>query len=276
MKIIYAVLITCFVWSNTCAQEIETVSLGNKLKVTKINFSIGNDMDMIYNLDHSYFIDQIPNDRFSDLKDLNFNGQDMVGGTCENPHFRFGLSLEHPSFKNFELRTNLVYMPNRVDAVTYENRFTDFTRGEYINFHTTHDELALEASLLYRLKVIGPLNLYGGVGTNIGASYNNDLCISGSSNLLADNINPGNADNFIDDNIESFYMEECFDPGISTNQRIFLEGGLGVSFDWTNIKFLEKLEFNLIIRRGVGFRVHPNNLQGTHLISASSGLSYRF
>ncbi len=241
------------------------------LRVSKINFSLGNDFDRINGLNYEYFTKQIPGSESSKFQGFDFEDRDMEGGVCENPHYRLGLSLEHSKFKNFELQTNMVYMPNRVDAVSYNNNYFDWNDAQYLNFYSTQNELALEASLLYKVPVLKAFHLYGGIGTNVGFTFGNTLCIDASPGLIIDEITPRNVNEILDDvqNNQNPYME-CFEPNSTFNQRLFAQVGFGATL-------FKRVELSLMIRRGVGYRAQADNsVQATHLISSSIGASYLF
>ena len=232
----------------------KAISLG-KFKITKFRISTGEDNDMINNMNYTYFVNQIGQNQDFPFRNEEFPSANFHSGVCENPNFSIGLTLTHPKLKNFEWRNTFNIMKNRNDAVNYYDPRAN--NGEYISFYGSHNEFGLESALLYQLKVLPFLNLYGGVGTNIGLTTNNSICYSAYFNM---------DENEIDTRSDSD-MFGCYDTGTMVNQRLFYELGVGV-------ELFKRVELGFNVRNGIGYRAGNGHTVGTRLQSANLSLSY--
>jgi len=229
--------------------QAQTKTLGPFL-VKKIDVVAGNEQDRLNDMGADYFMNQIKNPNFT-LRNVEMSDQDIVSGVCENPHWRFGVTLVAPGLKALEWRNAIVWMPNRIDAVTYrtgdDDYWNNYQDSEYVNFSQTQSEIALESALSLNLIHLGPFNLYGGVGSNAGFSYDNTIYVSGS-NVVREDINAGNAsDVFNDSGAEGFY-NESYETKTNFNHRVFVQGG-------ASVVLFRRVELGLELRRGVGYRV---------------------
>lgn len=244
----------------------KTFDIGS-FTVKKINFSLGYETDMVNGLDYNYFVNKLPSSEKAALSTLNFAPGDLYGGICENPSLNLGLTLTHPALKNFEWHNMFSYKANRVDAVTYYNN-TGWD-GDYISFDNRHTEIGFESALLYKVSAANFLNLYGGLGTNLGFTTGNETCIFTSLDLTALDINFRNIDD-INNMVTSEdygYYSTCFNTGTEFNQRMFLQFG-------ASLQFFNKIEFGVDYKYGYGYRTDVNSLTGTNLSSYNVSLRY--
>ncbi len=236
--------------------------------VKKIDFSLGYETDMVNNLDYKYFVNQMPLAQQGLFKSSDFNPTTLYGGICENPSVSLGLTLTHPALPNFEWRNAFAFKDERVDAVSYYS--PEFYDGEYVTFDSRHDEYTLESALIYKLPVTKFLNLYGGAGMNIGLVPSNETCVFASLDFNTDELTYSNVQE-INQSVMSNdyqYYSECYSTGAQLNQRVFLQGGMGV-------KFFNKIELGLDLKYGYGYRAEPGTqVIGTNLISSNLNLRY--
>lgn len=230
------------------------------MKVLKYGVFTGNDQDRVRGLDAEYFMNlsQTPID--SEMRNHEFSSQNLISMTCENPNIR-GIVTVQP----FENRSNWVLdlgatmMFNRIDATDY--RFINYglnTPQNEFRFKSRSHEAALDATLLYNKK-FGPLNLYGGVGTNLGMTFSGRMTVHGTIyNEIGDPVTG------FDDPVNISYTEDFYsnyhDIKNVLHQRAFVQGGVSVLI-------LKRLELGIEARTGVGYRVNAGNaLKGTHLV----------
>ncbi len=236
--------------------------------VKKIDFSLGYETDMVDGLDYSYFANQMPIAQQGLFSSADFNPTTLYGGICENPSIDIGLTFLHDQLPNFEWRNSIAYKPNRVDAVSYYSN--DNFGGRYVNFDSRHDEYTLETALMYKLPILKFFNLYGGIGTNLGFVPQNETCVFTSIDFNVDGLNFQNIDNINSQVMadDYAYYSECYETGSQLNQRVFLQGGAGLTF-------FNKLEVGLDLKYGYGYRADfKNDAIGTNIIATNLSLRY--
>lgn len=247
-KLILFVAFGCFFTT----LQAQSKTLGPFL-IKKIDVVAGNEQDMLNDMGADYFMNQIEDPNFS-LSGMNLEDRDIISGVCENPHWRFGLTLAVPGKSGLEWRNAVVWMPNRIDAVTYRTEdysnngdYWSYADGDYVNFSQTQSEIALESALTLNLIHIGPFNLYGGVGSNAGFTYDNRLYVHGSQEVRED-IDAGNARDLFDTSASDGYFNESYETKTNFNHRVFLQGG-------ASVVLFRRVELGMELRRGVGYRV---------------------
>ncbi len=247
-KLILLIAFGCFL----STLQAQSKTLGPFL-VKKIDVVAGTERDMLNDMGADYFMNQIDDPNFS-LANRELDDQDIISGVCENPHWRFGMTLVAPGKKGLEWRNAIVWMPNRIDAVTY--RATESTTsgdfwgnngGDYINFSQTQSEIALESGLSLNLIHIGPFNLYGGFGSNAGFTYDNSIYVHGS-NQVREDIDAGNARDIFEGSVSDGHFSERYETKTNFNHRVFLQGG-------ASVVLFRRVELGMELRRGVGYRV---------------------
>lgn len=260
--------ILCFAISSMTAQSNWHIG---KFKVKKIDFSLGYETDYINSMDYGFFVHQMDYLQQAKLAELNFENSDFYSGVCENPSINVGLTLVHPALPSLEWRNAFAVKPNRVDAISYYNR-SDYD-GAYINLTGSHAEFTLESAAIFKLSILKLLNLYGGVGTNLGITNNNTTCVFTSFDLTADDISFRNTNEVIDNVPAGTYgsgdgYSDCFQTGSQLNQRAFLQVGAG-------LVFFKRVEIGLDIKYGVGYRADfGHSIDGTQLVATNLNLRY--
>jgi len=258
----------CFAISSMSAQSNWHIG---KFKVKKIDFSLGYETDYINSMDYGFFVDQMDAVQQAKLAELNFADSEFYSGICENPSINVGLTLVHPAVRSLEWRNSIAYKPNRVDAISYYNN-SDYD-GAYINLSGRHAEFTIESAAIFKLSLLNLLNLYGGIGTNMGITNNNTTCVFTSFDLTADDISFRNTAE-VEENVPSGAYgsgdgyNDCFQTGSQFNQRAFLQVGAG-------LVFFKRIELGLDIKYGVGYRADfGHSVDGTQLVSTNLNLRY--
>lgn len=225
-------------------------------KIKKFSVSMGIDQDMIKGMDANYLMRTVKNPDQSNFSDLDFKAQTMYGGICENPHFRVQAVLEVPGMKNTELNLGVNAMINRIDGAYYSSY--DYEEGyidqaySYLSVETIGHELGLESSIVKRLPILNykntfGINLYGGVGTNLGYSFGGKMSIDGlSEEAVKENLSRDNSD-IIAGNTYSDFHYDRLDVKDSFNQRAFAQIGVGVLL-------FKRVELGIDYKRGIGYR----------------------
>ena len=256
---LFLALLVCFSVNNIIISQ----SAGFKIK--KIDFSSGQEFDRIKNLGADYFLNQIPNVQKSNVNDLNIQTRDINSMSCENPSINLGLTLVHPSIKNIEWRNALAYKHNRIDAVSYYRINGD--RNNYINISGNHSEFTLESALIYKVRVFNFFNLYGGLGTNLGVTTNNNISVTTANDLTLPEESSGDQIQTTTWN-HSERFNEHFNTGSQLNQRVFVQIGTG-------IKFFQRIEIGTAIKYGYGYRADiGNTINVTNMIATNWSIRY--
>ncbi len=266
MKNYIALLFSLFLVGQLSAQKSFNIGA---FKVKKIDFSLGYETDMVNGLNYQYFVDQMPLAQQGLFKSSDFNPQSLYGGICENPSISLGLTFQHAKLPNFEWRNSLAFKADRVDAVSYYSN--DYFGGDFVNFNSRHNEFTAESALLYKLPVTRFLNIYGGVGTNLGFTPKNETCVFSSIDFnVVDDLNYGNIGEVNQQASNGEYGEfhACYQTGAQMNQRAFLQGGIG-------LKFFNKIELGIDLKYGYGYRTDfQNDAIGTNIIATNLSMRY--
>ncbi|MEL6865877.1 MAG: hypothetical protein AAFP19_15735 [Bacteroidota bacterium] len=265
MKRLNALLILSLLFLSTAfAQQ----SFIGGWQLGKIGISFGGDQDMIRDLNHSYLLSTIDGPTVHDYSNLNFEEGDLSSMVCDNTHTRLTMAFTPPSVRNTEIRMSIVHIGDRVDAVSF-NGYDDEGAQRNLHFNLYSSEIAFEAVALKRASVGRRLHFYGGMGTNTGYSYDNELEVYGDNLTMMPD---GNlqfrvaGDTPMNDvgNIDSY--AQSYQASNAIHQRLFLQAGIGVSL-------FKALELNFDIRKGIGYRMHKGaDCQATRMNSSSLGL----
>lgn len=264
MKKMTFILGMCFLFmTNANAQGL----LGN-WKVSKIGIANGAEQDMIRNMDYKYFTDQIPTDEAFALRDAEFDPSNYYDSICENPELALSLTLTNPRFSKLEWRNDIRYKFNRIDNIGYHYRANQDYSGDYVSFHGRHNELALESALGRVITIVNGLNLTPSLGSNIGFTRKNEVCVR-----EVVNIDQSQLGDRVDGKIsipEGYTpLDECFNTGGMINHRLFVE--LKAS-----LVIKKRAEIFLSLRKGVGYRVGNGHLVGTHGMMSNFGINWIF
>jgi len=270
-KILLFSLIICFCFTAQAQFEstTETVKIANELKIgkfkiKKFHVSFGEDNDMINNMSYEYFVNQIPADRDFPLRDRQFSDSDFNSGHCENPNLTIGLTLEHPALRNIQWRNSLSIMSDRSDGVSYYEPDNSGT-GDYVNFFGGHSEYGIESAVLYKLQLLPAINLYGGLGTNMGVSSGDYICYDATYRIPESLIEGAGSDAGVVEGYDTQFG--CIDTNSQFNQRLFAEFGIGMTI-------LKRVEIGVNFKNGIGYRAGNGALAGTQLNAFNISLAY--
>ena len=234
---------------------LSMVSYGQGFKFKKVYVEQAIQQDMVDDLSYQYFANRLPEGSRNSLRYADMDAGHYYGGVCENPATNFGFTLTHDQFENFEWRNGFSYMPDRVDGVTYHD-YNDYYGGDYVNVNARHDEIALESSLHYKYSPVHFLHFYGGLGANVGYTYNNEMCYYTTVQPSTDELsfrNAGAVNRDVSDPSYSYYSDsQCFSGGNDFTQRLFASIGIG-------LELFGRAEFGLNIKRGVGNRLNSES-----------------
>ena len=259
LLIIIAILLTTPLFS-------QNLPVPTKWKVKKIGISLGVERDMISSMDGQYLISIGKNvsTTLADGTTLN----DMDSGVCENPHLRVTIALEVPRLKNIELQLGFNAFFNRYDGAYYhDDRFLNqgsYDDYDYVSVDLLSHELGLEVAMVKRLNIANFLNLYGGVGTNLGYSIGDELNINGNKlqsvdkNADRSHTDIFNGTTYHDHNYHSFEAKDAF------HQRLFIQAGTG-------FVLFKRLELGIEYRGGFGYKgTFGGPAKGTRLHSVGA------
>ena len=187
-----------------------------------------------------------------DFADLDFSQSDAYSSICENPHIRLSLVLEPSTMRNTELHTSIVGIFNRTDAISYYDNGSYYNSGRYLSFTSYGHEVAFETSLLKSANLFKTFYLYGGLGTNLGYTFGNELHINGSDTRTVRDIGLAEAEAFVSElSSDENYHYNFYDQSDGISQRAFAQVG-------ASIVFFRRLEIGLEGRFGLGYRAHFN------------------
>lgn len=271
----------CFLFSSALSAQASW-GIGS-FKVTKFDFSVGQESDQVNGLDYNYFVDKVvsrtthcpvasmplnPEEQQAQLNSLNFGNSSAVSSSSRNSTINIGMTFQSEKFSFLEWRNAIAIKP-RKEEVSYLNNST--YRGDYTNIESSHTELAVESALLFRLPVTSFFNLYLGAGTNLGITHFDETCVSTSSFSSNDTYRFG-ADNQLnvpyDQSTFGADFSECYVTDALFIQRAFAQAGAGfVIFD--------RVELGFDIRYGAGLRTDfMTPLNTTKLVATNFNLSY--
>ena len=255
------------------------------MNVKSIGASFGKDEDRLGNLNRDYLMGKVKGDLSTDLQrfeEVDIERLDAYGMTCENPHMRIDVALQPLMMPSAELRLAVVGIINRIDAVTYGTESTDgpswwYYGDEYLSITEYSNELALEGAMLWQAPTKGTfLNVYGGAGMNLGATFGSALSFRGSQAMTVEDNSLGFGEiadrnnNAFDDQDYEYFNEYKHDVKESFNHRLFLQGGIGFNF-------FRRFELGIEGRWGYGYRATGGTpLQLTNLRSVALSTRWNF
>ncbi len=197
----------------------------------RLGISVGGDIEVPYLLDHKYLLSTASGVDF-DASELPFSEGELVSMACDNSTLRLSLSFIPAGKQKTEFQFSLLSIDARIDKVRYE-----MDEGQFAEVSAVNKEIALEGVYLFREQVSKTFSFHGGIGTNMGYSHSGEVSVKGYFLSEAITDNPSSAED----------IDLTFRQKDSFNQRIFLQGGMG-------IRFLKRMEFGLNFRRGIGYR----------------------
>jgi len=237
-----------------------------QMKIKKFGISWGQDQDRMPGLSSQMLLDKTDSRIGQEVQPFlgSFQSSEFPNssGFCENSNIRVSLVLEPQGLKNVELHTSGVLLFGRRDGVYFWDNSDN--RHSSLNISLYGNEVALESVLLKRVPVFGFLgkeflNLYGGVGSNLGYHYGNRMSVSYYSDVYG-------PDRDGSEEPIRFSDYSSVNNGIST--RVFGQAGLSVTF-------FRRVEFGFEARYGAGLRHYfSTDTDFTNLHSTAFNLKY--
>ena len=229
------------------------------MNVKSFGVTLSRDEDRLGNLSGDYLVGKLRGEGAASIALLTSGQMEQdyaYSMICENPNLRMDVALQPRFMPNAEWRFAAVLIANRIDAVSYRPR--DWSAGNYtyLNVSEYSNEAALESSMLWRVPTRGTfLRIYGGGGTNLGASFGSSVHVDGTMNTNVGDLSNqfggrGDAED-IYNNAEATYewfSENHYDVRESFNHRVFAQAGIGFNF-------FRRLEVGLEGRWGYGYRL---------------------
>jgi len=235
-----------------------------QMKVKKFGISLGQDWDMLPGLSTETLLAKTDGRLANDLSPFfDIDNSYQYSSACDNPNVRLSLVFEPQRWSNVELHTSGVFIFNRMDAV-YLYDYDD-SGYRHLDIVSHGNEIDVEGVLLKRVPVLGflnwkAINLYGGVGANVGYQFGNYLSVWGSDSEY----DPGRWGNFEDTNYISGYND--VNDGISA--RVFAQAGFGITI-------LRRIEVGFEGRYGAGLRHYfATDTDFTNLHSVAFNMKY--
>ena len=227
-------------------------------KVKKYGISVGMDQDMISGLSHTYLMNTVKGSSDFQYENIPFGEEDLFSMTCENPNIRAEVTLLPPRMRNTELRLAVAGMFNRVDAVTF--RVQDGQDYRSLSFDSYTNEIALEGALLKRLTILNTFNLYGGVGMNLGVSFDGSMYVDGQNLAVSENGAFGASDDaYVGDGFEMYdRFSDYYNIKNGLHQRAFVQAGFG-------LMIMRRLELGVDAKYGIGYRLIGGSAKQTNL-----------
>lgn len=234
-----------------------------QMKVKKFGISLGQDWDMLPGLSTDMLLNKTDSRTAGDIQPyLNSRYFSQSSMFCENNNFRLTLVLEPQRRKNVELHTSGVFLFDRMDGVHFYNN----NENGYSNLDFTlhSNEVDVEAVLLKKVPVFGFLNrqflnLYGGIGSNLGYQFGNYMSLSSYTSIQPER-DGGDWD------YEYAHSFDNINDGVSA--RVFAQAGFGVTF-------FRRVELGFEARYGAGFRHYfATDTDFTNLHSVAFNMKY--
>lgn len=267
MKHITTLTACLFIFFGTLTAQ--TTPLG-VWKVKSAGVYAGFDSDRISGLSHTQLLSQAKSPLDVDGEAFGFSDYDLMTMVCENPNYRAELTLSTP-WRNTELRLGAAAMLNRVESLSYHqqallNDGSSVYRSLYVN--ASGHEVALDAALNRAFPIGNWFNFYGGLGLQVGKSFNNSMYMNGQN--LVPIMETGSSDDVVigyEQQSETQYSNMYS----GTHLRAFVELGAGVTI-------ARRVELLFSMREGVGNRWVPGASlsEGTRTSSKSLGLRWKF
>jgi len=214
-----------------------------QMKIKKFGVSLGQDWDMLPGLSAESLLQKTDGRLSSEIQPyFDLDDSYQYSSACDNPNVRLTLVFEPQQLNNVELHTSGVFIFNRMDAVyLYDN---DDTGYKHLDIVSHGNEIDIEGVLIKKVPVFGflnfkALNLYGGVGANMGYQFGNYLSVWGSENEYR----PGRWGNFQ----ESDYISDDKNINDGVSARVFGHAGFGLTL-------FRRVELGFEGRYGAGLR----------------------
>lgn len=214
------------------------------LKLAKVGFGFGGDVEMPYQLGHTYLLETTTGSDFR-VDTEKFGEGEIQGMECDNGSSSLTVALAPAGSSNMEWRISLYALDNRVDQVDYLSA----DKAEFLTFKAISREIGLETVYLRKDRLAKWISVYGGGGLNSGISYDGKVEVT-EGLLLPAGSDPVEG-NGTDETFDGYRILQettyTYDQRDGFSQRIFLQAGFG-------LHFLKKMEFGVNFRRGFGYR----------------------
>ena len=245
------------------------VNAQSLLKLENLSFSFSMEQEILKGLDADAIMRQVDGDTKYDYANMPFGEADIYSMACENPNVRFGGTLPLKA-KNLSLYVGANIITDRWDMAYY--RSGDWMSSEYstLQFESHTDEIGLEVALVKKVKIpYVNMNVYGGIGTNVGYSFNGEATITGQ-NIVTNpggEIGKGGLDPI---GTEYVSFSDTYRLKNGFHQRAYLQGGV-------TKRFLNVFEIGLEGKFGYGYRLTGGTApQYTKLTSLGAVAKYNF
>jgi len=249
---------------------IQDLTAQSKLTITRVSISSGYELDMVSDLGESYFLQGMKTQDQSELFDLTNFEKNLSEMFCENANFRVGLSMRHDKLRSLELNLAFYKIDDRFDAVEYT--FNDAQNSfEGLNYLNYTDEAGLEISFNKLFPILKFFQIYGGLGKQLGYSYNSRLNVIHQKNIFeVTSSDPSNlrSEDVITITESETIMERNYKMKNSLSQKVFLQTGFLISF-------FDKVELGLMARYGLGNRWFSRDAFLTKLNSFNFTMAYK-
>ncbi|MEO1517663.1 MAG: hypothetical protein AAFV95_21745 [Bacteroidota bacterium] len=218
---------------------------GSSWKVKSIGLSLSSTLEMPMNMNSGTFFG-MKGEEVPQVINQNFGSAELVSMTCDNGELRASISLQPPGSDDTEVQFTLVNIIDRMDKMVFEAE--DAGEDNFLTMESLSDEVAFEIGLIKSHKVTNWFRLYAGGSLNSGISYNHRLCIEGQIPMSDISAEGTEQLNFSDNPTQQeSYFQSCNTVSNGLNQRLFLQGGMG-------ILFFKRVETGLTYRKGIGYR----------------------
>lgn len=213
-----------------------------QMKIKKFGISLGQDWDMLPGLSTDMLLrktDKVTAENIQPFLNSAYSYQSS--GFCENNNVRVSLVFEPQRWKNVELHTSGVFLYDRNDGLHFYDYNDDRTSNLSFTLHGS--EIDMETVLLKKVPVFGFLdkkflNLYGGIGTNIGYQFGNYISLSSYTSTRPDRDR---------NNWETEYAHSYDNINDGVSARVFAQAGLGLTL-------FRRVEIGFEARYGAGLR----------------------
>ncbi|MEL6132269.1 MAG: hypothetical protein AAFR59_02770 [Bacteroidota bacterium] len=226
--------------------------------VKSVGVSFGVEQDRIDDFGGETLLEMVGQEQILTELDINLDNAQKYSGICENPHIHLQAIVAPAKWQNTEIHTSLMGIFGRVDAVTYFSNEFPNSWNNYVTLNSWSNEVGLSLALIQR-KRLGAFSIYGGVGTNLGLSFANDLSIYVDRTLTAQDLSFANTgfgdfpqgEDFVfeEEYTELSFVNNYYPLGGGISQRIYLQTG-------ASLTILKRVELGFEGRYGKGYRKH--------------------
>jgi hypothetical protein len=221
---------------------------------TRVSLSVGGDIEMPHGLGHKYLLSTANGNDF-DASTVPFDDGKLVRMDCDNGTSRVSLAFSPAGKPNSEFQFSILNIDGRIDMVRYELP----EENHFVEVSATNEEFAVEGVYMHRHQASKTFSFHVGGGMNMGLSHGGKINIKSFYETDPDTDVPSSSEE-----IDLQYNQKN-----SFNQRLFVQGGMG-------IHFLKRLEFEIIVRKGMGYRASIDGPFNFTTLKRSIGLSLSY